>query len=130
MAALQVRKEDLTKRLDAADAPPPLLHPNLAVLYREKVTTLAAALEQPETRPEAADALRGLVDAIVLNPVENELRIELKGNLAAMLSAAPKCEEVARRRPLTASIDGCGGTHRTVPQTLLGGGVNNTNAGT
>ena len=95
MAALQVRKENLTKRRDAADAPPPLLHPNLAVLYREKVTTLAAALEQPETRREAADALRGLVDAIVLNPVENELRIELKGNLAAMLSAAQN----AKRSP-------------------------------
>ena len=96
MAALQVRQEDLTKRLDEADAPPPLLHPNLAVLYREKVTTLAAALEQPETRPEAAEAIRGLlVDAIVLNPVENELRIELKGNLAAMLSAAQN----AKRSP-------------------------------
>lgn len=95
MAALQVRKEALTKRLDTADAPLPLLHPNLAVLYREKVTTLAAALEHPETRPEAAEAIRGLVDAIVLNPVENELRIELKGNLAAMLSAAQN----AKRSP-------------------------------
>ena len=77
-----------------------MLHPNLAVLYREKVTTSAAALEHPETRPEAAEAIRGLVDAIVLNPVENELRIELKGNLAAMLSAAQN----AKRSPETGDL--------------------------
>lgn len=100
MAALQVRKEDLTKRVDAADAPPPLLHPNLAVLYREKITTLATALENPETRPEAAEAIRGLVDAIVLTPAENELRIELKGNLAAMLGAAQN----AKRSPETGDL--------------------------
>lgn len=108
LLAITVRKF-LTKRLDAADAPPPLLHPNLAGLYREKVTTLAAAREQPGTRPEAAEAIRGLVDAIVLNPAENELRIELKGNLAAMLSAAQN----AKRSPegdLSLQIAiGCGG---------------------
>ena len=38
----------------------------------------------------AKPALRGLVDAIVMTPDEGELRIELKGNLAAMLSAATK----------------------------------------
>ena len=77
------------------DAPVPLLHPNLAALYREKVATLASALQNAESRSEAAEALRGLVDAIVLVPAGNELRIELKGNLAAMLSAAQN----AKRSP-------------------------------
>ena len=45
--------------------------------------------------PEAAEALRDLVDAIVLVPAGSELRIELKGNLAAMLSAAQN----AKRSP-------------------------------
>ena len=36
----------------------------------------------------AAEALRGLIDAIVLTPQEGELKIELRGNLAAMLKAA------------------------------------------
>jgi hypothetical protein len=35
------------------------------------------------------------VDAIVLVPAGNELRIELKGNLAAMAVRGSKCEEVA-----------------------------------
>ena len=39
--------------------------------------------------------LRGLIDAIILTPADGELRIELKGNLAAMLSAATN----AKRSP-------------------------------
>ena len=68
MNELQARKEFLVAQLSAADAPVPLLHPNLAALYREKVTSLAAALQHPDSRSEAGEALRGLVDAIVLVP--------------------------------------------------------------
>ena len=95
MDELQARKESLIAQLATADAPVPLLHPNLAALYREKVATLASALQNAESRSEAAEAVRGLVDAIVLAPAGNELRIELKGNLAAMLSAAQN----AKRSP-------------------------------
>ena len=49
---------------------------------------MAQALERSETRVEATEALRGLIDAIILTPTDGALRIELKGNLAAMLSAA------------------------------------------
>jgi hypothetical protein len=48
-----------------------------------------------EPRSEAAEALRSLVDATVLVPAGDELTIELKGNLAAMLSAAQN----AKRSP-------------------------------
>ena len=34
--------------------------------------------------------VRGLIDAIVLRPEKGQLRIELRGNLAAMLTAAQK----------------------------------------
>ena len=53
------------------------------------------ALQKANSRSEAAEALRGLVDAIVLVPAGNGLRIELKGNLAARLSAA----RYAKRSP-------------------------------
>jgi hypothetical protein len=109
------RREELKARLAAADAPPPLLHPEMAELYRQKVTALAQALEHPETRTEASEALRGLIDAIVLTPgppsraavdgarygaQAGELRIELKGNLAAMLGAAQN----AKRSPETGDL--------------------------
>jgi DNA repair exonuclease SbcCD ATPase subunit len=65
---LEARKTDLRARLERAVEPPPLLHPNMADLYREKVTQLARALQNEDSRTQAADALRGLVDAIVLTP--------------------------------------------------------------
>src|SRR5215204_1806537 len=74
------KREELKATLAAADAPPPLLHPEMAELYRQKITALARALEQPETRTEASETLRGLIDAIVLTPDQDTLRIELKGN--------------------------------------------------
>jgi site-specific DNA recombinase len=94
------RREELRAKLAAADAPPPLLHPEMAGLYRQKVTALAQALAHPETRTEACEALRGLIDAIVLTPDQGELQVELKGNLAAMLGAAQN----AKRSPETGDL--------------------------
>ena len=100
MNANAARREELKAKLAAADEPPPLLHPGMADLYRQKVTALAQALEHPETRTEASEALRGLIDAIVLTPNQGELQIELKGNLAAMLGAAQN----AKRSPETGDL--------------------------
>ena len=94
------KREALKARLAAADAPPPLLHPEMAGLYRQQVKALAQALEHPETRMEASEAIRGLIDAIVLTPNQAGLQIELKGNLAAMLGAAVQ----AKRSPETGDL--------------------------
>jgi hypothetical protein len=100
LKANALRREALQAKVAAADEPPPLLHPEMASLYRQKVTTLAQALERSETRTEATEALRGLIDAIVLTPDEGALQIELKGNLAAMLRAAQN----AKRSPETGDL--------------------------
>ena len=88
MIAIAARRGELTKQLDTADEPPPLLHPRMSELYRSKVMQLAEALESPESRSEATEVLRGLIDEITLTPHDGALQIDLKGNLAAMLSAA------------------------------------------
>jgi hypothetical protein len=95
LKANALRREALQATVAAADEPPPLLHPEMARI-RTKVTELARALQQPGRRVEATEALRGLVDAIVLTPAANgkEFGIELRGNLAAMLRAT-----VQRKRP-------------------------------
>jgi site-specific DNA recombinase len=72
----------------------------MAELYRSTVTDLAQALEHPESRSEATESLRGLIEAIVLTPHQGELKIELKGNFAAMLGAATK----AKRSPETGDL--------------------------
>ncbi|MEO0530889.1 MAG: hypothetical protein AAF266_10005, partial [Planctomycetota bacterium] len=41
---LEARKAELTELLDKADKPPPLLHPNMARMYQDRVAKLAAIL--------------------------------------------------------------------------------------
>ena len=100
MDDLQARKETLLAQLAVVDEPPPLLHPSMADLYRSKVEELAAALQREDARLEASEMLRGLIDSIVLMPDEGQLRIELKGNLAAMLTAAQQ----TKRSPETGDL--------------------------
>ena len=94
------RREDLEAQLKVAAEPPPLLHPTMGDLYRTKVQQLAQALQRPEARIEASEMLRGLVDSIVLTPKDGQLRIELRGNLAAMLTAAQE----SKRSPETGDL--------------------------
>jgi site-specific DNA recombinase len=67
---------------------PELLHPRMSDVYREKVGSLCLALESEESRTGAREAIRALIEAILLAPVGDQLRITLKGDLARMLSAA------------------------------------------
>jgi site-specific DNA recombinase len=87
LLALEARKAELQSRLEAPEMPE-LLHPRMADVYREKVGSLCLALESEESRQGAADAIRALVEAIVLEPEGDQLKITLKGDLAGMLSAA------------------------------------------
>jgi len=87
----------------------------LADLYRTKVEDLAAALQREDTRLEASETLRGLIDAIVLMPEKGQLRIELRGNLAAMLTAARQ----TKRSPETGDL--------LVPVQLVAGARNPLN---
>ena len=100
LIAIGNRRDDLEAQLKIADEPPPLLHPRMADVYRTKVAELAATLQRPDTRIEASETLRGLIDAIVLSPDAGQLRIELRGNLAAMLTAAQQ----AKRSPETGDL--------------------------
>ena len=102
--ALDARRKELQAQLESADEPPPLLHPEMAELYRQKVTTLAQALEHPKTRTEATEALRGLIDAIVMTPADGALRIELKGNLAAMLGATVQSKRAPETETLSLQV--------------------------
>jgi hypothetical protein len=67
---------------------PELLRPCLADVYRETVQNLCRALENDESRTSAVEAIRALIETILLEPDGDELKITLKGDLAGMLSAA------------------------------------------
>jgi hypothetical protein len=78
-------KVTLEGKLAAVPSPAPRLHPNLAELYRRKVADLQSALANPESRSEALAILRGLVERVVLHPIEKGFEIELIGEIAAMV---------------------------------------------
>ena len=88
MAELEKRKEELDQRLRSAESPPALLHPSLAQIYRERISSLSEALGRSDTRSEAAEAIRSLVSGVELKPEDGKLAIVLRGDLAAMLSFA------------------------------------------
>ncbi len=87
LLSLEARKAELQSRLDAPEMLE-LLHPRMADVYREKVGNLCLALESEESRTAAREAIRALIEAILLEPDGERLKITLKGDLAGMLSAA------------------------------------------
>jgi hypothetical protein len=87
LLSLEARKAELQSRLDTPEMPE-LLHPHMADVYLEKVRSLCSALGSEESRTGAVDAIRALVETIVLEPEGERLKITLRGDLAGMLSAA------------------------------------------
>ncbi|PTQ11334.1 resolvase [Sphingomonas oleivorans] len=88
MQVLEDRRAELKDSLATAQEPPALLHPNMAETYRSRISTLHESLRDEGTRSEAAEAIRSLVDQVVLTPEYGELGIHLRGDLAAMLAFA------------------------------------------
>jgi site-specific DNA recombinase len=101
LLALEARKSALTAEVKQAPAPTPRLHPRLADLYREKVERLRESLNAENTRAEAAEALRGLIEEIRLVPEDGHLEIELTGDLAGILALTADS-----KKPATAGRDG------------------------
>ena len=85
---LEARKAELTELLENADEPPPLLHPNMARMYQDRIAKLCENLQSEEDRGAAVDVLRSLVDEISLVPDDGELSIVLRGDLGAILRFA------------------------------------------
>ena len=87
--ALEADKQRLTAETNTLPSPDPvLLHPNLAHIYKRTVTRLISALNADGTREEAAQVLRGLIEAIILHPdsgAPGGHRIELYGELGSIL---------------------------------------------
>ena len=88
IGALEDRKIELSAFVEQPAQPVPLLHPNLAVVYRERIAKLCESLNNDEGMPQAAEVLRTLIDQILLVPDDGKLAIALRGDLAAILAFA------------------------------------------
>ena len=99
--ALQQQRERMNKPVTTMQ-----LHPNAAEIYRTKVADLEASLNAPEIRTEASDALRALIERIVLTPdadAPDELRAELYGDLAEILRLG-EAKQAGPGRPLDGAV--------------------------
>ena len=88
MEQLEARKAEIEGRLANAPSPPPLLHPNMAELYRQKIATLHDSLQSATSVTQIVETIRSLITRIKLIPDNGELGIFLEGDLAAMLCLA------------------------------------------
>jgi hypothetical protein len=91
------RREALEAELATATEPKPRLHPGLAEIYRQKLAALHEALAA-EGGLEVQEAIRALVDAIVLVPENGNLAVEVKGDLAAILALGQNANTRPRGR--------------------------------
>ncbi len=90
----------LEGELASATQPAPLLHPNLADIYRSRLDQLAVALEADEDG-EARDLIRSLVESVHLHEEAAGFRIEVRGELANILGLAaesPRKAEVLHQQ--------------------------------
>ncbi len=90
LETLEARKVALEREIEAAPPPAPRIHPNVAELYRRKVESLHEALNSKDTKTEATEILRGLIEAINVRPSKYGLEVELVGNIVRMLKLPGK----------------------------------------
>ena len=112
LRALEARKRDLEQVLAANyDDQAVEIHPNIAELYRRKVSELQSLLSDESTRSQSMDLIRSMIDRIEVH--EGEKRgnpdVMLIGALARILAYAQESKTTVSARDGGRGLSGCGG---------------------
>jgi hypothetical protein len=110
---LEQHKLKLESEIASAPGAAPRLHPNLAEIYRKKVASLQEALSDPETRSEAIEILRGLIERVAVSTAKDGCTIELVGEIANMvgLSTGPESRKTGPYRSSVKVVAGARSSH-------------------
>ncbi|WP_454798767.1 recombinase family protein [Novosphingobium lindaniclasticum] len=94
LLALEAQEDAIRARMSEAPHVTPDIHPNIAEFYRKKVERLAEALQHPSERDEAACAIRGLIERVILFPgaKRGEMTATLHGEFGAIMEWASQHE--------------------------------------
>ena len=106
----------VARSVTGAEPPLPALHPQMRMVFAQKVRQLAAALQQADRalREASRDALRGFVERIEI-PADPAALLTVRGVMGTMLAAATGRDgsAVAQLVNLGESV-GCGGVQPAV----------------
>lgn len=113
LVALEGEKSALQAELAGMEAEPPaLLHPSMSSIYRQKIAGLASALQEGGKHSAATEAVRGLLNAVVLHPIDSGFDIDIQGDLAAILELSAAGSKTTK--PSQISLEGLGGLAQQV----------------
>jgi len=110
MDALEARKAELIEQLADIPEDAPDLLPSASAIYAKKVSALTEALARPDERPQAAAALRMLIEKIVLTPgpERGEIFATLHGELRTILEWAER-QAIGKTSKMTKPAVGAAG---------------------
>ena len=88
LLALEGREDKLMAKLAATPEQKVVMNPGMAEIYRARVARLQEALDGSAAGREATEAIRSLVERVVLAPVDGKLAIDLYGEIGTILKLA------------------------------------------
>ncbi len=89
MIELEARRQDLQEQALRTKLPEPYLHPNMAITYRRKLSELAHAISGDSSTAKAAqEAIRALIESVIVTPAGETMTVDLVGELGGILSIA------------------------------------------
>jgi site-specific DNA recombinase len=74
------------------------MHSLPCLIYRQRVDGLQEAFAVGTERDQAHQAIRGLIDRVVLTPAEGVLKIDLHGEVAAILQLSAPAKKAPSGR--------------------------------
>ena len=109
LAELELAEQHTTQTVSPE---PELVTPDLGRVYRKKAEQLTAAFEDDALKARAFERLRALIETVVLTTEDGDLAIDLRGELASMLSLCAGAETQKASAAVTEEVFeskvGCG----------------------